>query len=202
MASKRTPDERSDFIKKTQARGRKGYKTNLKKRTVVSDEELVIIKDCIVSLKLVGYTNTQISSIVGLSKGQTRDVINDPNFQSRLSAISKKLPEAAYRLGQAYLIEAVQAVLHVMRTEQDNALVLKAAAELFDRFGIPKNTKTEIKTEKPVDETATEIPKNVMDKLRQATPETQEAIAGLHEGFLEGVERILSGGNSGNSDEE
>lgn len=193
----KTPEERSAFIEKQQSKAKRGYKKNLKKRTTVSEEELVIIKDSIVTLKLVGYSNSQIAAIVGLSKGQTREIVNDHNFQSRLQAISKKLPEAAFRLGQAYLVESVQNIMHVQRTETDNTLVLKAAAEMLDRFGIPKLTRAEIKSN-PTPPTDTEIPTTVMDKLRNASPETQESIASLHESFLEGVERIL--GDKGGTD--
>lgn len=196
MTSK-TPEDRSEIIEKANAKAKKGYKRNLKKRTNVSPEELVVIKDMLVSLKLVGYTNTQCAAIVGLSKGQTKEVVNDPNFKSRLASLQKKLPEAAINLGRAYLVEGVQAVVHVMRTEKDNGLVLKAAAELFDRFGIPKNTRAEIKTDPAAGQTEGEIPKDVMERIRLAPPELQEQIAGLNESFREGVERILDGGNRG-----
>lgn len=199
MPNKKTPEARSEIIEKAQRNARKGYKTNIKKRASVSDEELVVIKDCIVSLKLVGYTNTQISTIVGLSKGQTKEIVNDPYFKRRLEAISKKLPEAAFLLGQAFLVESVMAVMHVMRTENDNTLVLKAAAEMFDRFGIPKLSRSEIKTSSnPTPDT--EIPQTVLDKVRTAPPEVAEKVALLHESFLEGVERTLNGEFSGNTD--
>jgi hypothetical protein len=117
-----------------------------------------------------------------------------------LCRCKKKLPEAAVNLGKAYLVEAVQAVVHVMRTETDNALVLKAAAELFDRFGIPKTSRNESKIESPDSSgVSTEIPKGTMDKLRNAPPEVQSAIADLNDSFLEGVERILNGGTNGDS---
>lgn len=193
MANRRTPEGRSEIVEKATNKARRGYKTNLKKRTKVTDEELVVIKDMLVSLKLVSYTNTQCAAIVGLSKGQTREIVNDPNFKSRLLSLQKKMPEAAINLGRAYLVEAVQAVAHILRTEEDNALVLRAAAEMFDRFGIPKTTKTEVKTD-PVPPTEGEIPQATMDRLRAAPPEVQEAVAGLNESYREGVERILDGG--------
>jgi hypothetical protein len=99
-------------------------------------------------------------------------------------------------------VEGVQAVVHIMRTETDNALVLKAAAELFDRFGLPKNTRAEVKTEPTAGQTENEIPKDVMDRLRAAPPELQEQVAGLHESFREGVERILNGGIDGSDSEK
>jgi hypothetical protein len=199
--SKTTPEERSLAVRKANRNARKGYKTNLKKRTKVSDEELTLIKDMLVSLKLVGYSNTQCASIVGLSKGQVKEAVSDPNFQSRLVALKKKLPEAAYNLGQAYLVESVQWVLHVGRTSEDGALILKAAGEMFDRFGIPKVSKTESKIETPNGNSTDEIPETLMTKLRAAAPEVQEKVAALQESFTEGIERILTEGNENEPDE-
>lgn len=200
MASRKTPADRSEILEKANSKARKGYKGNTKKRTSVTEEELVVIKDMLVSLKLVAYTNSQCAAIVGLSKGQVKEIVGDHNFQQRLVSLKTKLPEAAINLGRAYLVEAVQAVAHVMRTEKDNALVLKAAGEIFDRFGLPKNTRAEIVKPPAEGDNPTDLPPTVMDKLRAASPEKQEAIAGLHESFVEGIERILRGGNSESSE--
>lgn len=200
MPNRKTPEERAEIIDKATAKARKGYKINTKaRRKDVGDDELHIIKDMLVTLRVVGYSNTQCAAIVGLSRGQVREITNDPNFKSRLTSIKEKLPEAALNLGRAYLVEAVQAVIHVLRTETDNALVLKAAAEIFDRFGIPKVSRAEVKTEPEKPEG--EINDSLMEKLRTASPDKQEQIAALHESFSEGVERILSEGNE-NADSE
>jgi hypothetical protein len=193
----KSPEERSEVVAKAQQKAKKGYRLNTKKpRKGVSDDEIVIIKDMLVSLKLVGgYSNSQCAAIVGLSRGQVKEIVNDPNFKSRLNSLREKLPEAAINLGRAYLVEAVQAVVHVLRTETDNGLVLKAAAELFDRFGIAKVSRSEIKTD-PQPTPESEINESLMDKLRTAPPELQEQVAALHESFTEGVERILSEGKS------
>lgn len=195
QGSRKTPEDRAEAVERAQRKAKKSYKTNLKRKTSVTDDELVVITDMLVSLKLVGYSNSQMGAIVGLSTGQTRVITSDPKFQSRLKSLREKLPQAAITLGQAYLVESVQAVMHVLRTESDNALVLKAAAEMFDRFGIPKLTKSEVKNETspPV---PTDLTGDAMTKLREASPEKQEAIAALHESFAEGVNRILSEGEN------
>lgn len=200
MASRKTPEGRSEIIEKANQKARRGYKRNLTRRTKITDAEKVVITDMLISLKLVGYTNGQCGAIVGLSRGQVKEITSDANFQKRLQSLQEKLPEAAITLGRAYLIEAVQAVLHVLRTEEDNALVLRAAAEIFDRFGIPKVSKTEAKFEQQT-EPEGEISTSIMSKLRSAPPEVQEQVAALQESFTEGVERILSGGIDGDSDE-
>lgn len=191
----KTPEDRAEIIEKAQKKARKGYRLNTKRdRKDIGADEIAIIKDMLVSLRLVGYTPSQCAAIVGMSKGQVKEIVNDPNFKSRLGSLQAKLPEAAINLGRAYLVEGVMAVVHVMRTETDNALVLKAAAELFDRFGIAKVSRSEIKTD-PLPPSGNEIDESFMDKLRLAPPEKQEQIAALHESFTEGVERILSEGN-------
>lgn len=197
--TKKTPEERAALIEKAEKRARKTYRISKRDRKDIGEDEIVVIKDMLVSLRLVGYTPSQCAAIVGMSKGQVREIVNDPNFKKRLESLRSKLPEAAVNLGRAYLVEAVQAVVHILRTEKDNALVLKAAAEIFDRFGIPKVSRSEAKIDPP--DTGNEIPNSLMAKLRAASPEVQEQIALLQESFVEGVERILSGGNDGSTDE-
>jgi hypothetical protein len=197
----RSPEERSQVLEKANAKARKGYKRNPKKRNKVTDNEKVVITDMLVSLKLVGYNATQCSAIVGLSRGQVKEITNAPEFQARLLKLQEKLPEAAVTLGRAYLIEAVQAVAHVLRTTEDEALVLKAAAEMFDRFGIPKVSRSEVQADPIKPDSGDEIPHTVLEKLRTSSPEVQEQVAALQESFLEGVERILGGGEDGRTDE-
>lgn len=193
--NKKTPAERAEILEKAHSKAKKGYRINTKRdRKDVGDDEIVVIKDMLVSLRLVGYTPSQCAAVVGLSKGQVKEIVNDPNFKSRLESLKTKLPEAAVNLGRAYLVEAVQAVIHILRTETDNALILKAAAEIFDRFGIPKVSRAEVKSDPTPEQSGSEINETFMDRLRTAPPDIQEKVAALHESFTEGVERILSEG--------
>lgn len=191
----KTPDERAEAVEKAEKRARRGYRNNIDKNRKLSDAELDFIRDSCVILMLVGYSNMQIAHIVGLSKSQVKIVREDANVQKRIASLKSKLPEAALTLGKAYLVEAIQAVVHVMRTEKDNALVLKAAAEIFDRFGIPKVSRAEGKIETQPPATEGEISDDLMTKLRAAPPEVQEKVAALHESFTEGIDRILREGS-------
>lgn len=195
----KTPEERSQVVDRANARARKGYKVNTRtRRTDVGDEQKEIITMQLLALKVIGgYSNIQCAQIVGISRGQVRAIVQDEKFKRQVTTVAKTLPAAALNLGQAYLVEAVQAVVHVMRTESDNALVLKAAAEMFDRFGLPKLTKAEVQTTPPPDSNPLGADKNFMDKLREASPEIQEQVAQLHESFVEGVSRILNGDENG-----
>lgn len=199
----KTPDERSEIITKAQSKARKGYKRNTKRKVDIDKLDLDVIKDQLVALKVIGgYSDLQCSMIVGISKGQVREIVRDPNFKKRVDATKRNLPAAAINLGQAYLVEAVQAVVHVLRTESDNALVLRAAGEMFDRFGIGKVSRTEMKIDQPpAENTGQDIPDDLMAQLRAASPEMQEKVAALHESFTEGIERILSEGSDGGNSE-
>lgn len=194
----KSPEERASAVAVAERKAKKGYKHNLKKPRTVTEEELEVFTDMAVSLRLVGYSNTQIAAVVGLSRGQVAAITKDEAFQKRIKLLRSKIPEAALNLGKAYLVEAVQAVVHVMRTETDSAMILKAAAELFDRFGIPKTSRTESKQES-ADEPDT-VSMSIMNKLRDASPEVQEKVAQLQESFAEGVSRILMEDSNGNSE--
>ena len=192
-----TPEGKAAKLQEQKKAVTRKYKTNVTRRRKFNfegEEELVI--DMIIFLKIANYSNTQIAMIVGVSKGQVAKYLDDGNVQKRYISLKAKLPEAAFALGQAYLIEAVQAVANVMRTTDDDSVVLKAAGEIFDRFGIPKVSRTEMKNpeesgdEHPVDKT-------LMDRIRAASPEVQQGVAELQEMFETGIEQLLAGGNDG-----
>lgn len=190
-ATPKTPEDRAASIEAQTALVKKRYKTNTKikrKFSIAGEEELV--KDMIVVLKLANYTHGQIASIVGVSRGQVGVFLQDENVQKKMLALREALPQAALELGKAYLIEAVQAVVHVLRTEDDNALVLKAAGELFDRFGLPKLTRQESQ----VQETTSfgETDESLISQFRTLDPALQEKAAQLHDAFEEGLKNILA----------
>lgn len=202
----KTPEDRAAGLRAQEARVRKRYKANVStKRKFTFEGEDELIKDMVVVLKLSNYTNTQIASIVGVSRGQVKTILADGNVQKKLISLKAKLPQAALELGRAYLIEAVQSVAHIMRTSNDEQVVLKAAAELFDRFGIPKVSRQESKTDPGDENEGHPVTPQLLDRLRQATPEIQERAAALQEMFQEGLDTLLNEGNAvrepnGNSD--
>jgi hypothetical protein len=200
QAPQRTPADRAAALEEQTNKVRRRYKTNLKTRrkfAIQGEEELV--KDMIIVLKLANYTHSQIGSIVGVSRGQVGEYLQDEKLQAKMLHLREALPAAALELGKAYLIEAVQAVVHVLRTEKDNALVLKAASELFDRFGLPKLTRQEAVVENT--NTFGDSDESLISKFRTATPEMQEKAAQLHEMFEEGLKNILTEGENGGANE-
>lgn len=200
MPRRITPADRAAKLDEQKRIVTRKYKSKSKLNTsrkfqFEGEEELVV--DMVVMLKLANYTNSQIAMIVGVSRAQVKKYLDDGNVQKRYMALRAKLPEAAFELGRAYLIEAVQQVVTVMRTSVDDAVTLKAAAELFDRFGIPKISRNETK---PSDaDNDNPLNDSLMDKLRAAAPEVQERAAELQSMFEEGLERLLSGNEIGDS---
>jgi hypothetical protein len=190
----RTPADRAAAIQEQTNKVKRKYKTNLRtrRRFVIQGEE-ELVKDMVVVLKLANYTHGQIASIVGVSRGQVGEYLKDENVQKKMLALREALPQAALELGKAYLIEAVQAVVHVLRTETDNALVLKAAAEMFDRFGLPKLSRTEA----TVDETNRlgDTDESLISQFRTVSPELQEKAAQLHDAMEEGLRVLLDEAN-------
>lgn len=192
-AKYQTPEERSEIVSRANKKARKGYKVNLNRKRPITDEEREIIRDQLVALKVIGgYSNPQCAAIVGLSKGQVGEITNDDKFRALVGKVKKGLPQAALNLGQAYLVEGVQALVHIMRTSRDEKAVLAAVENLFDRFGLPKTTKSESKTEK-IEESGSLVDQSVLEKARSASPEKQEELAALQEMFMQGASRILNG---------
>jgi hypothetical protein len=140
-------------------------------------------------LKLVNYSNTQIGQIVGISRNQVAAMLAEPSVAERLEELQKNLAGAAYDLLQTYLIEAVQTLVDVMRTETDNMIVLKAAAEILDRAGMPKASRTESKVDKTnTQETKLTADEEMMAAFRELPPEKQEEAAQMIEGIQDFLE--------------
>lgn len=188
----RVPDEKAAKLKTQTDKARKRYKVNITKRRKFTFEgEQELVKDMIVVLKLANYSNSQIAMIVGISRKQVAVFLEDGNVQKQYMALKSRLPQAALELGKAYLIEAVSAVVHVMRTTDDDALVLKAASEIFDRFGIPKSSRIETTPEQGGEDGSEINDPTLMDRLRKASPETQDAVAQLTDAFHDGIAQLL-----------
>jgi hypothetical protein len=188
-----TPDERSQSIQRRRSRQKKGYKVNVHTRrnfTLPGEEDLV--KDMVAVLKLVNYTNVQIATIVGCSKGQVATYLNDPRVQKKILMLRERLPQAAIDLMQAYLIEAVQWIVDVGRTSSDEGMVLKAASEILDRGGIPKLSRNEtVKPGGPLDKIDRSGHESVFTKFDKLDDDAKEEAALLYDAFESGLNQIV-----------
>jgi hypothetical protein len=199
----KTPEDRAANIKAQTNRVKRKYKVNVSTRRKFNFEgEEELVKDMVIVLKLANYTHNQIGSIVGISRGQVGEFLADTKVQKKYMKLKEALPQAALELGQAYIIEAVQTIVHVMRTEEDNAIVLKAASDLLDRFGIPKLSRLERKTEdgSPLGSIGRGGHEAIFEQVRGMAPEIQEKIANLYDSFEQGVQQIVSDGQETNSE--
>ena len=127
---------------------------------------------------------TQIARIIGISRDQVAEMLQEPGVMEMIVTLRQEIPEAALDLMEAYMIEAVQAIVDVMRVSEDDAVVLKAASEILDRTGLPKTTKQE--RHQTNEERTTITDDGIVEALREASPEVQEAAATLIE-QLEGL---------------
>lgn len=195
MKNVKTPEDRAASLEKAAATARRRYKTNIKsKRKFDFEGEEDVVKDMVLVLKLANYSNVQIGTIVGVSRGQVKTYIQEKDFQKKYLRLKEELPQAALNLGKAYLIEAVTAIVHVMRTEEDNAIVLKAAGDLLDRFGIPKLSRIERKSEgdSPLEGIGRGGHEGIFNEISRMSPELQEEAAQLYDMFETGMKSLMN----------
>ena len=173
-------------------KAKRGYTPKVKKRTKLSPAELKHVQDLVVPLKIAGYTRTQMSLILGVSKGQLGEIINDPKMQKRIDEVVAALPKAALVMMEAYLIEGVQAVVDVMRSSPKDEMVLKAAAELFDRAGLPKLTRAESKNDTTQANTFGQDDSSILTQFQGLPEDVQNKAADLKDMFENGLREILA----------
>lgn len=142
------------------------------------------MKDMVVVLHLAHYSQIQIAKIIGISRDQVREFLNDEAVGEMIVILRERLPAAAMELLQGYMIEAVQAIVDVMRVSPDDKVVVQAATEILDRGGLAKLTKQE--RYQVIDERTTITDDGMVDRLREASPEVQEKAAQIIE-ELEGL---------------
>lgn len=194
MSARRTPEERAEIQKKSVKRIRRRYKVALNKKKVYSPGEREHLIDMVIVLKLGGYSNNQIGSSVGISRGQVKEILDEPKTAERLLDLRTNLPSAALDLLHGYSIEAVQAIADVMRSTEDDALILKAAAEILDRVGIAKVSKAEREIHNMNENRMTiGTEEGLLDSLRELPPDRQEEAAQMIEQLENFVAESIQG---------
>lgn len=181
-----TPDARASDAKKRIESVRRKYNTKTKTKRRLIDAEIPHVKDMVAMLKVARYSNVQVSKVIGISRQQVAEFLEMSDVQKKIVELRETLPAAALDLMQGYMIEAVQAVVDVMRTSEDGATILKAASEVLDRGGMPKMSRQERK-EESTETTVVEFGGEFVEMLRNASPEVQEQVASM----FEGIENLL-----------
>jgi len=186
MGKQSTPHQRASEVTKDTARIRRKYKQNVNKPKKFSRGEEPWALFMTVVLKLAGYTSRQIASIVGISKGQVKALLESPEGQQKLGELRQSIPSAALELLHGYMIEAVQAIVEVLRHSEDDKMILTAAAEILDRGGMPKSSRQEKENKNTENLVVTDD--GLLEKLREAPPEVQEQAASM----IENLENLLA----------
>lgn len=185
VQKKFTPAVRARDAKLEVNRVRRRYKKGLRTRKrLMKFEESHVIVMCVI-LQLGGYSRTQMSQIIGISRGQVREFLDTPEAKELLVGLRQRLPQAALDLLHGYMIEAVQAIVDVMRSSADDRYILQAAGEILDRAGLPKSSRQERHSIN--DERVTVTDDGLVEKLREASPEVQEEAAQI----IERLEELL-----------
>ena len=136
-------------------------------------------------LKLAGYSQRQIAAAVGISQTQVSGFVNEPESQELLVQFRLDLTTQALEMLKLMTVEAAMTVLDVMRTERDGKVRLAAAADVFDRVGIAKVSRSERKTES--EETVKFTAESMVEQIRHLSPELQEQAAQM----IEQVENFI-----------
>jgi len=190
------PDQRAADAKRQRASIRRKYKIDLNKRRNLLPGEIPHVIDTLIVLKLAGYSNIQMGKVIGISRGQVREFLASEIVQERLVELRQALPQAALNLLQGYMVEAVQALVDVMRRTDDDKYILQAAGEILDRAGLPKASRTE--RHNVNEEKTTFTDDSMVERLREMPVEVQEQAAQM----IEQLEALLSDVKEGDAEAE
>lgn len=181
-----TPNRRASETKKDVTRVRRRYKKNTNRQARILPGEIIHVQSMVAVLHIAHYTKQQIARIIGISRGQVREFMEAPEVNELIVKMRAELPAAALELMEGYQIEAVQAIVDVMRVSEDDSQVLKAASEILDRTGLPKVSKQE--QYRTNEEKTTFTDDGIVEALREASPEVQEEAARI----IEKLEELLN----------
>jgi hypothetical protein len=176
----RTPENRAaQLVTKQRSRIRRKYKENTKKNRKRFPGEISFKQDMAIILALAGYSHKEIA----LSLGENRNIIgewmNDPAVKEKFIALSEELPESAKMLLETYSIEAVHTLVDLMRTSEDEKIIMDCAKEILDRGGNPKLSRTETKQTRKEELEISDG--DFLSKIRELSPEQQEVAAQMIE---------------------
>jgi hypothetical protein len=175
---------------------RRRYKVDTTRRRRMLPGEVPHVKNMVVILHVAHYTQVQIAKIIGISRTQVKEFLDDAEVAAAIVELRERLPGAALELLQGYMIEAVQAIVDVIRTTPDDKVIVQAAAEILDRGGLAKLSRSE--RYQVNDERTTITDDGIVDRLRELPPEQQEEAAQI----VEKLEALLAQSAEGAVEEE
>lgn len=201
MPTKResTPNRRASEGMKDVMRVRRKYKRDTTKQSRLLPGEIPAVQNMVAVLHIAHYPKVQIARIIGISKQQVTEFLEDPAVSEMVIMLREGIPQAALDLMEGYMIEAVQAIVDVMRTSEDDGVVLRAASDILDRTGLAKISKKEAHITNEEQTTITDD--GILEKLREASPEVQEQAAQMIEGLENLLVRAATEKNEGGDEE-
>jgi superfamily I DNA/RNA helicase len=182
------PENRASQIQRDRDRVRRTYRKDTSRGRRIKLGEQGHVTSLICIFTIAGYTPTQISRIIGISRGKVRAILDETETQALMQDTLSGLTEAAAELLRSYSIEAVQAIADVMRGSSDDKMILQAASEILDRSGLPKASRSEQKVHKTNENLTTIADDGIVEQLREASPEIREQAATL----VEQLETLLA----------
>jgi hypothetical protein len=184
-----TPEERAQELANIRSRRRHGTAATKRGRRPTVDPEMQ--QRVAMILKIAGYTERQIAYIVNSNYNTVNAWFTKQQYahvQEEFNILKRSITNAAHKLLEAYMLEAIQAIADVMRTSEDSQMILKAAGDILDRAGMPKVSRQERKTEEEHHHDLTSGGESLLERLRDAPPEIQEQAAK----GIEQIEKLLS----------
>lgn len=185
MPRKRTATSRLDSLEKRRKKVEKKIVAAPQKRTV--HEEMEGEREwkmqMAVIYKVAGYSHTEISDVLGVTRGTVSKWFEDKEIQAYYKYVLEHLQEGALTLMRTYLVAAIKRVYQLMMQDDDRRIALDAAKEIFDRGGLPKMSRIE-KHEEIDGEVKHKhhfSGRVEIENIEQLTPDQQKQLADVYE---------------------
>jgi hypothetical protein len=164
-------------MKRNYRRGQRAEGVRVVDLSPLSDVELEVMKTKAAFLKAAGYSHTYIAQALNTTRSIVGHWFEEPEMRAEVVRINEDIVGGSLKLLKTYAVELVEMLMEIARTSDDKT-ALQAITEGLDRMGLTKVNKSEGRS---VIETKTDIeitdPHGLIDKLKDAPPEAQQAAA-------------------------
>ena len=170
----------------------------------MSEQELAWRKETACLLIAAGFSESYAAEALGTTKGVVNGWFkNDERMHARVIQVKDEITTGALKLMRGYLLEAVEMLMSIARSTDDEALAVRVLQDFLDRGGISKVNKSESLSSAEIKKT-TEVEltdkSGLADALKDAPPEVQMRIAEQMDEILalasEHTERDVTHGHS------
>ena len=169
--------EQRNKLKRNYRRGQKAEGVRVVDLSTLADVELEVMKVKACFLKAAGYSHTYIAQALNTTRSIVGHWFEDPEMRAEVLKINEDMVGGSMKLLKTYAVELIEMLMEIARTSDDKT-ALTAITEGLDRMGLTKVNKSEGRS---VIETKTDIeitdPHGLIDKLKDAPPEAQQAAA-------------------------